>query len=79
MFARIFQEEGLEVMWEGPMEKRAGGEEQIVQIVFYLKDNAVRGLVGGAAYEAAQEAIKKIHERDPAATIGEVKQDDSPI
>jgi hypothetical protein len=78
-FARIFEEEGLEVMWEGPLEKRAGGEEQIVQIVFYLKGNAVRGLVGGAAYAASQEAVKKIHERYPAATIGEVKLEDSPI
>jgi hypothetical protein len=37
------------------------------------------GRVGGAAYAAAQEAVKKIHEQYPAAMIGEVEQDDSPI
>lgn len=79
MFARIFQDEGLEVMWEGPIEKRAGVEEQIVQIVFYLKGNAGAGLEGGAAFAAAQRAVTKIHERFPAAKIGEVQQDDSAI
>jgi hypothetical protein len=79
MFARILQEEGLEVMWEGPMEKRAGVEEQIVQIVFYLKGNAGAGLEDCAVYAAAQGAVTKIHERFPAVKIGEVEQDDSPI
>jgi hypothetical protein len=79
MFARILQEEGFEVMWEGPMEKRAGVEEQIVQIVFYLKGKAGAGLEGYGTYAAAQEAVTKIHERFPAARIGEVEEDDSPI
>ena len=74
MFARIFQEEGLEVMWESrPMAKRAGGTRQIDQIVFHLKGNSSAGLVGGAAYAAAQRAVKKIHERFPAEKIGEVE------
>jgi len=73
MFARIFQEEGLEVMWESrPMAKRAGGR-QIDQIVFYLKGNSSAGIVGRAAYAAAQGAVKKIHERFPAEKIGEVE------
>ncbi len=80
MFARIFQEEGLEVMWESrPMAKRAGGKRQIDQIVFYLKGNSSAGLVGGAAYAAALGALKKIHERFPEAKIGEVEQDDTAI
>jgi hypothetical protein len=79
MFARIFQDEGLEVMWEGPLGKRAGVEEQIVQIVFYLKGNADAGLEGGAAYAAAQRAVTKIHERFPETKIGEVQRDDSAI
>jgi len=74
MFARIFQEEGLEVMWESrPTAKRAGGKRQINQIVFYLKGNSSAGLVGGAAHAAAQGAVKKIHERFPAEKIGEVE------
>lgn len=69
MFAKIFEDEGLEVSWEGPMEKRAGGfEEQIVHIVYYLKDNAGSGVVGGAAYAAVQAGLKKIRERYPSVT-----------
>jgi hypothetical protein len=79
MFARIFQDEGLEVMWESPLGKRTGVEEQIVQIVFYLKGNADAGLEGGAAFEAAQRAVTKIHQRFPEAKIGEVQRDDSAI
>ena len=80
MFARIFQEEGLEVMWESrPMAKRVGGERQIDQIVFYLKGNSDAGIVGGVVYAAAQRAVKKIHERFPAEKIGEVEQDDTAI
>ena len=71
MFARIFQEEGLEVMWESrPVPTRVGGKRQIDQVVFYLKGNSDAGLVGGAVYEAAQRAVKKIHERFPEAKIG---------
>ena len=70
-FARIFQEEGLEVMWES--------KRQIDQIDFYLKCYSGAGLEGGAAYAAAQRAVKKIHQRFPAAKIGEVEQDDTAI
>lgn len=70
MFARILQDEGVEVMWEGPTDKRAGGEGQIVQVLFYLK--------GRAAHAAAQDAVTKIHERYPAVRIGKIEQDDSP-
>jgi len=76
MFARILQEEGLEVMWEGPLENPAGVEDQIVKIVFYLKGNSEAGLVGGAVYAAAEEAVTKIQERFPEDKIGEVEQDD---
>lgn len=76
--ARIFQEEGLEVMWEGPTEEQAGGEGRIVHVRFYLKGTARQNL-GAAAYEAALEAVRKIHEQYPRATIGEVEQDDSSI
>jgi hypothetical protein len=77
LFARHFQEDGLEVMWEGPIEKRAGVEEEIVQIVFYLKGKAGAGLEGCAVHAATQTAVMKIRERFPAAKIGEVEQDDS--
>jgi hypothetical protein len=71
MFARIFQEEGLEVMWESrPVPTRVGGKRQIDHVVFYLKGNSDAGLVGGAVYAAAQRAVKKIHERFPEAKIG---------
>jgi hypothetical protein len=71
----LFLEEGLEVTYDGPMEKRAGGfEHEIVQIVFYLKDNAGAGIVGGAGYAAVQAAVKKIREYFPEATIGEIEE-----
>ena len=80
MLAGIFQEEDLEVMWESrPMANRVGDKRRFDQIVFYLKGNSDAGLVGGAAYAAAQRAVKKIHERFPAAKIGEVEQDDTAI
>lgn len=64
--AQFFLEEGFEVTWDGPLEKRAGGfERELVQVVFWLKDNAASGLVGGAAYAAAQSAIRRIKERFP--------------
>ena len=65
-------------MGRTPGEARAGGiEEQIVQIVYYLKDNAGAGIVGGAGYAAVQSAVKKIRRALPAAKIGEIEQDDS--
>lgn len=65
--ARFFLDEGFEVSWDGPLEKRSGGfEGELVQIVFWLKDNAASGLVGGAAYAAAQSAIRRIKERFPS-------------
>jgi len=71
MFARIFQEEGLEVMWESrPVPTPVGGKRQIDHVVFYLKGNSDAGLVGGAVYEAAQRGVEKIHERFPEAKIG---------
>ncbi len=69
-FAQMFEEEGLEVSWEGPMEKRAGGfETEIVHIVYYLTSAAGSGVVGGAAYAAAQAAVKKIRARFPAVEV----------
>ena len=58
--ARFFIDEGFEVSWDGPLEKRSGGfEGELVQIVFWLKDNAASGLVGGAAYAAAQQGDRQ--------------------
>ena len=76
-FARIFQEEGLEVMWES--RETGGRQRQIDQIDFHLKCYSGVGLEGGAAYAAAQRAVKKIHQWFPAAKIGEVEQDDTAI
>jgi len=76
----MFQDEGLEVSWTGPMEKRAGGfEDQIIQVVYFLKDNAGAGIVGGASYAAVQAAVKKIRQKFPAAKVGEIEEDDSDI
>ena len=68
--AQFFIDEGFEVSWEGPLEKRAGGfEGELVQIVFWLKDNVASGVVGGAAYAAAQKGVRRIRERFPAIKI----------
>jgi len=66
-FAQMFRDEGLEVSWEGPLEKRTGGVPELVQLVYYLKANAGSGLVGGASYALAQAAVRKIRERLPSA------------
>ena len=57
-------------MGKPPHGQTGGRQRQIDQIVFYLKGNSSAGLVGGAAYAAAQGAVKKIHERLPAEKIG---------
>jgi hypothetical protein len=75
--ASFFLDEGFEVSWDPPLEKRAGGvERELVQVVFWLKDNAASGLVGGAAYAAAQSAVRRIRERFPSVK-SEVEGDDS--
>ncbi|MHB1920381.1 MAG: hypothetical protein ACYCSX_17195 [Acidimicrobiales bacterium] len=73
--AQFFLDEGFEVSWDGPLAKRAGGiERELVQTVFWLKDNAASGLVGGAAYAAAQSAVRRIRERFPSVKA-EVQDD----
>ncbi|MHB1886577.1 MAG: hypothetical protein ACYDGN_12915 [Acidimicrobiales bacterium] len=73
--AQFFLDEGFEVSWDGPLEKRAGGiERELVQTVFWLKDNTASGLVGGAAYAAAQSAVRRIRERFPSVKA-EVQDD----
>jgi hypothetical protein len=75
--AGFFLEEGFEVSWDGPLEKRAGGfEGELVQIVFWLKDNAASGLVGGAAFAGAQSAVRRIRERFPSVKA-EIEGDES--
>jgi hypothetical protein len=75
--AAFFIEEGFEVTWDGPLEKRAGGfERELVQVAFWLKDNAASGLVGGAAFAAAQSAVRRIRERFPSVKA-EIEGDDS--
>ncbi len=78
MVAEMFKADGVDVSWMGPMEKSAGVGREIVQVVFYLKDNGTSGLVGGAAYAAAQAGVKKLRERFPQveATIEEDDSDD---
>lgn len=79
--ARFFLDEGFEVSWDGPLEKRAGGfEGELVQFVFWLKDNAASGLVGGAAFAAAQSAVRRIRERFPTikAEVGDEGESDEP-
>ena len=73
--AQFFLDEGFEVSWDGPLEKRAGEiERELVQIVFWLKDNAASGLGGGAAYAAAQSTVRRIRERFPSVKA-EVQDD----
>ncbi len=73
--AQFFLDEGFEASWDGPLEKRAGGiEQELVQVVFWLKDNAASGLVGDAAYAAAQSAVRPVRERIPSVKA-EVQDD----
>jgi len=67
LMAQIFQEEGFQdVSWEAPMEKRAGGPEaELIQVIYSLGGYAVAGVIGGAAYAAAQAAVRRIRERFP--------------
>jgi hypothetical protein len=68
--AQLFRDEGLEVSWDGPMEKRAGGvEEQLVQIVYFVKANAAGGVVGGASYALVQAAVRKLRQRFPSVRV----------
>ena len=68
--AQFFIAEGFDVSWDGPLEKRAGGiDRELVQIVFWLRDNAASGLVGGAAYAAAQSAVRRLRERFPSVKV----------
>jgi hypothetical protein len=78
MVAEMFNADGVDVSWMGPMEKSAGVERELVQIVFYLKDNGAAGVVGGAAYAAAQAGVKKLRERFPQvdATIEDDSEED---
>jgi len=65
--AQFFKDAGFEdVSWDAPMEKRWGAEAELVQLIYWLKDNAGAGIVGGAAYAAAQSAVRKIRERFPS-------------
>jgi hypothetical protein len=85
LFAQMFQDEGLEVT---RIEEGSGGADEnryidlsvpIVQVVYFLKDNAASGVVGGASFAAAQTAVKKIREKFPKAKIGEIEEDSSDI
>jgi hypothetical protein len=59
--ATFFIDERFEVSWDGPLEKRGGGlEGEVVRVVFWLKDTGASGIVGGAAYTAAQNALGRI-------------------
>ena len=72
--AEVFEDEGLSVEWEAPMEKRAGIEHELVQVVFYLKDQAGGGVVGGTAYAMAQAGMGKIRKKFPS--VGAKIEDD---
>lgn len=68
--AQLLAQDGLGVSWEAPIEKASGGlEGQLVHIVFWLKDNAASGVVGGAAYAAASEGVRRVRERFPGLEV----------
>jgi hypothetical protein len=75
-YAQLFEEQGFEVSWEAPFEKSTGVEAEVVHVVFWLKDNAAAGLVGGAAYAAAQGVVRRIRDRFPSVQA-EVHEDDA--
>jgi len=77
--AKMFEDEGFDVTYSAPLQKRAGGlANELVQIVYYLKDNGGAGIVGGAAYAGVQRVVNRLRERAPDLKV-EVKDDDGDI
>jgi hypothetical protein len=56
--------------------KNAAAPEVLVHLFFYLRDNAEAGVVGGAAFAAAQSALRKVRERFPGVSAELVKGDE---
>ena len=68
--AQIFSSEGFEVTWNAPIEKRSGGfETEVVQVIFWLVGSATSGLIGNAAWAAAQRAAQRIRKQFPNVKI----------
>lgn len=69
-FAKIFQDEGLDVSWDAPLEKRTGGgTAEAVQVVYFLVKIAGEGLVAGTTYDAAKRAVRRIREHFPSMEV----------
>lgn len=74
--AQFFTDEGFDVTWSAPVEKRAGGlEGDLIQVVYFLGINAAAGVVGGTAFAAAQGAARRLRERFPSLKP-KVEEDD---
>jgi hypothetical protein len=69
MFAQVLRDSGLTVNYEPPMERRDGGGEALVHVVYWIADNAGAGLIGGATFAAAAKAVAKLRERFPKAVV----------
>ncbi len=69
MFAQMLRAENLEVAFEPPLERRSQGGGEVVQVVYWVANNAGAGLVGGASYAAVTRAVDKIREKIPKAQI----------
>ena len=65
MFLAALQDEGIEVEYERPTERRTGGQI-VLQAVVWLLDNAASAAVGvvvGAGYERARAKVRARYPR----------------
>jgi hypothetical protein len=76
MFAQLLRAENLEVTFDPPPERRSQGGGEVVQVVYWVANNAGAGLVGGTAYAAVTRAVDKVRQKIPKARI-EVDPDES--
>ena len=74
--AQVFESEGLQVSWEGPISKGVGGGSEVVQLIYWVGTAGASGVVGGASFALANIAVQKIRERYPRAKVVEVEDSD---
>lgn len=64
-FAQFFNDEGSDVRWEAPIEKRYGASQELVRALFILVEKAGEDLYAGAVMFAAGTRTEKIRARFP--------------
>ena len=68
MFIEALKDEGIEVEYEPPIEKRSGAQI-VLQAVVWLLDNAASAAVGVAVGAGYERARAKVQERFPRTRI----------